>query len=132
MAVGDKEVDSDLPGAPAEARRTTVALAAAIRRLWGRALAGLTRLLNITIFSNLTRRIVVLNLAALAALVLGILYLNQWRQGLIEARVQSLRIQGEIIAAAIAASATAAAMISPWVIRLSTLASISPCRNWLR
>lgn len=32
--------------------------------------------------------------------------LNQWRAGLIEARVQSLRVQGEIIAAAIGASAT--------------------------
>ena len=39
-------------------------------------------------------------------LVVGILYLNQWRAGLIDARVQSLRVQGEIIAAAIAASAT--------------------------
>ena len=36
----------------------------------------------------------------------SILYLNQWRAGLIDARVQSLRVQGEIIAAAIAASAT--------------------------
>ena len=51
-------------------------------------------------------RIVVLNLVALAVLVTGILYLNQWRAGLIDARVQSLRVQGEIIAAAIAASAT--------------------------
>ena len=48
----------------------------------------------------------VLNLVALAVLVTGILYLNQWRAGLIDARVQSLRVQGEIIAAAIAASAT--------------------------
>ena len=47
-----------------------------------------------------------LNLAALAVLVVGILYLNQWRAGLIDARVQSLRVQGEIMAAAIAASAT--------------------------
>jgi two-component system sensor histidine kinase ChvG len=38
--------------------------------------------------------------------VVGILYLNQWRAGLIDARVQSLRVQGEIISAAIAASAT--------------------------
>ena len=59
-----------------------------------------------TIFSSLTRRIVVLNLAALAALVIAILYLNQWRAGLIDARVDSLRVQGEIIAGAIAASAT--------------------------
>lgn len=57
-------------------------------------------------FSSLTRRIVFLNLAGLAALLFGILYLNQFRAGLIEARVQSLLTQGEIISAAIAGSAT--------------------------
>src|SRR3954462_7555708 len=56
--------------------------------------------------SSLTRRIVVLNLAGLVALLVGFLYLNQFRQGLIEARVQSLLTQGDIIAGAIAASAT--------------------------
>ncbi|HYJ59661.1 MAG TPA: sensor histidine kinase [Methyloceanibacter sp.] len=56
-------------------------------------------------FSSLTRRIVVLNLIGLAILVSGILYLNQFRAGLIEAKVQSLQTQGEIIARAIAASA---------------------------
>lgn len=67
---------------------------------------GLRRLVDFTIFSSVTRRIIVLNLVGLAVLVTGILYLNQWRAGLIEARVQSLRVQGEIISAAIAASAT--------------------------
>lgn len=57
-------------------------------------------------FSSLTRRIVVFNLAALVILVSGILYLNQFRAGLIDARVQSLLTQGEIIAGAVAASAT--------------------------
>ena len=57
-------------------------------------------------FSSLTRRIVFLNLAGLVALVIGILYLSQFRAGLIDARVQSLLVQGEIIAGAIAASAT--------------------------
>lgn len=56
--------------------------------------------------SSLTRRIVVLNLAGLVALLVGFLYLNQFREGLIEARVQSLKTQGEIIAGAIASSAT--------------------------
>ncbi|HEX9904156.1 MAG TPA: sensor histidine kinase [Propylenella sp.] len=56
--------------------------------------------------SSLTRRIVFLNLAALIALVAGILYLNQFRAGLIDTRVQSLLVQGQIIAAAIAAQAT--------------------------
>ena len=58
-------------------------------------------------FSSLTRRIVSLNVAGLLALVVGILYLSQFRAGLIDARVQSLVVQGEIIAGAIAASATA-------------------------
>jgi len=56
--------------------------------------------------SSLTRRIVVLNLVGLIVLLLGFLYLNQFRQGLIQARVQSLAIQGEIIASAIASSAS--------------------------
>ena len=56
--------------------------------------------------SSLTRRIVVLNLGGLVALLIGFLYLNQFRAGLIDARVQSLQTQGEIIAAAVAASAT--------------------------
>ncbi|MBB4038658.1 two-component system sensor histidine kinase ChvG [Microvirga flocculans] len=56
--------------------------------------------------SSLTRRIVMLNLAGLVALLVGFLYLNQFREGLIEARVQSLLTQGEIIAGAIASSAT--------------------------
>ena len=64
------------------------------------------RALRVLGFSSLTRRIVVLNLAGLVALVSGILYLNQFRAGLIDARVQSLLIQGEIIAGAIASSAT--------------------------
>jgi len=44
--------------------------------------------------------------ALLVALVVGVLYLSQFRAGLIDARVQSLLVQSEIIAGAIAASAT--------------------------
>ncbi len=58
-------------------------------------------------FSSLTRRIVSLNVLGLLALVIGILYLSQFRAGLIDARIQSLLVQGEIMASAIAASATA-------------------------
>jgi len=57
-------------------------------------------------FSSVTRRIVSLNVAGLLALSIGISYLSQFRAGLIDARVQSLLVQGEIIAGAIAASAT--------------------------
>jgi two-component system, OmpR family, sensor histidine kinase ChvG len=58
--------------------------------------------------SSLTRRIIFLNLAGLVALVIGVLYLSQFRAGLIDARRESLLVQGEIIAAAIAASSTTA------------------------
>jgi len=75
-------------------------------RLLTRAATSLRRFLGHYVFSSLTRRILVLNLAGLGVLVSGILYMNQFREGLIEARVESLMTQGEIIAAAIAASAT--------------------------
>lgn len=65
-----------------------------------------TRFVGQTALSSLTRRILILNLAALIALVGGILYLNKFRAGLIDARVESLRTQGQIIAAAVAAQAT--------------------------
>jgi len=80
--------------------------AATIAAEWARLVNAIRRLLALTVFSSLTWRIITLNLVALAVLVTGIVYLNQWRAGLIDARVQSLRVQGEIIAAAIAASAT--------------------------
>ncbi len=72
------------------------------QRLWMRG----HRLFEQLFFSSLTRRIVILNLAALCVLVAGIMYLNQFRDGLIDAKIDSLRTQGKIIAGAIAASAT--------------------------
>ncbi|MGB5950360.1 MAG: sensor histidine kinase [Parvibaculum sp.] len=57
-------------------------------------------------FSSLTRRIVVFNVVALFIMLGGILYLNQFREGLIDARRQSLLTQAEIIAGAIAEGAT--------------------------
>src|SRR3954453_15923301 len=79
-------------------RRKRLRLLVRARALW--------RGLVLRASSSLTRRIVVLNLAGLVALLVGFLYLNQFRQGLIEARGQSLLTQGDIIAGAIAASAT--------------------------
>jgi two-component system sensor histidine kinase ChvG len=73
---------------------------------WSKRRRGLARGWFRRASSSLTRRIVILNLAGLFALLFGFLYLNQFREGLIEARVQSLLTQGEIIAGAIAASAT--------------------------
>ena len=57
--------------------------------------------------SSLTRRIAILNLAGLAALFLGFLWVNQTRVGVIDARAQSLSLQAEIIAAAIAQATSA-------------------------
>jgi two-component system, OmpR family, sensor histidine kinase ChvG len=82
-----------LPASPRAKRR-----AVALRAFWRGVLSRFA--------SPLTRRIILLNLGGLFALLIGFLYLNQFREGLIDARVQSLQTQSEIIAAAIAASAT--------------------------
>ena len=54
---------------------------------------------------SLLRRILLLNAIALGLLVGGVLYLNQFREGLIELRAAALRAQGEIIAIAVAEAA---------------------------
>jgi two-component system sensor histidine kinase ChvG len=95
----------------ASVTETRKSAAAAKRRRWmppllSRLTVPARRFLGHHIFSSLTRRILFLNLAGLAVLVIGILYLNTFRDGLIDARVESLMTQGEIIAGAIAASAT--------------------------
>ena len=76
-----------------------------LRWLRSRARVG-WRFLTARFSSSLTRRIVVLNLGGLVVLVVGFLLLDQFRADLIQARVQSLTIQADIIAAAISASAT--------------------------
>jgi two-component system, OmpR family, sensor histidine kinase ChvG len=78
----------------------------AVARPLGFSFTLIRRIFGNIVFSSLTRRILFLNLAALLVLVLGILYLNQFREGLIDARVESLLTQGEIIAGAVAGSAT--------------------------
>ena len=110
MAILDRPVADPSPDTgespagekPVSGRRRRLRLLRPVVRMFN----AIRRFIDFAIFSSLTRRIVVLNMAGLLVLVVGILYLNQWRAGLIDARVQSLRVQGEIIAAAIAASAT--------------------------
>jgi two-component system, OmpR family, sensor histidine kinase ChvG len=75
-------------------------------RLWSRPFVLTRRIFGNAVFSSLTRRILFFNLVALGVLVGGIMYLNQFREGLIDARVESLLTQGEIIAAAVSASAS--------------------------
>jgi two-component system sensor histidine kinase ChvG len=57
------------------------------------------------LFSTLARRIVLANLLGLIVLVSGMVWLSQQHAWLITAKYESLKIQGEIIASAIASSA---------------------------
>ncbi|HCL65271.1 MAG TPA: histidine kinase [Rhizobium sp.] len=118
--VSDENIE-DLDN-PSEKRRFLSHPFTLVRRIFGHAL-----------FSSLTRRIVFFNLAALIVLVGGIMYLNQFREGLIDARVESLLTQGEIIAGAISASAsvdTNSITIDPQkLLELQAGQSITPVPN---
>lgn len=98
--------------------------------VWRRLFSPLRRLLGNYVFSSLTKRILFLNLAALAVLVSGIMYLNQFRDGLVDAKIESLLTQGKIIAASIASSAsvdTNSIMIDPdKLLELQAGQSITP------
>jgi two-component system sensor histidine kinase ChvG len=63
------------------------------------------RLISRRLGSSLVRRIVLLNTFGLIAMLVGFLWMNQTRPGVIEARVQSLQVQAALIAAAIAGTA---------------------------
>ena len=97
-AAPNAEVEQAEDGTPVVERRRFAAMRRPLRSAWAFFVSQS--------FSSLTRRIVFLNLAGLVALVFGVMYLSQFRAGLIDARVQSLLVQSEIIAGAIAASAT--------------------------
>ena len=94
---GAEAEDLDATGAPIS-RRGLGGIADLSRHAW--------QFLITQSSSSLGRRIVFLNLAGLLALAIGIIYLSQFRAGLIDARIQSLLVQGEIIAGAIASQAT--------------------------
>lgn len=102
-------------------------------RRWSHPFTLIRRIFGNAVFSSLTRRILFFNLAALLVLVGGILYLNQFREGLIDARVESLLTQGEIIAGAISASAsvdTNSITIDPQkLLELQAGQSITPVPN---
>lgn len=103
------------------------------RRFWSRPFTLIRRVFGHAVFSSLTRRILFFNIAATVVLVAGILYLNQFREGLIDARVESLLTQGEIIAGAISASAsvdTNSITIDPQkLLELQAGQSITPVPN---
>ena len=56
-------------------------------------------------FSSLTLRILAPNVVALAILVGGVFYLDQYRGALIEAKIAALQTQAEVVAGAVAESA---------------------------
>ena len=81
------------------ARNARVLRAVRLRRRIAR--AGLFQYIS----GNLVRRILLANLAGLAIMVGGIYYLSHYHEWLVEAKKESLRTQGELIAAAIASDA---------------------------
>jgi two-component system sensor histidine kinase ChvG len=92
-------------GVPGWPRRALAAVGALVER------AGVYRFLTSGplirfISRSLQRRIIVANLIGLIVLLSGIFYLSQYHAWLIDAKRESLRAQGEIIAAAIAANAS--------------------------
>ena len=100
-------IDNAAPTIAPETDAVAADTRAAATELWRRPLSWLNsagRYFVTLTFSSLTRRIVTLNVAGLAALAFVILSQSQFRNGLINARVQSLLVQGEIIARAIAAT----------------------------
>ncbi len=100
IGIADTKVDADVPEGTSSgsAQRGVRRLLRPLRRAWQFSVRQS--------FSSLTRRIIFLNVAGLLALVIGILYLSQFRAGLIDARVKSLLVQGDLISEAIAALAT--------------------------
>jgi two-component system, OmpR family, sensor histidine kinase ChvG len=103
IGIVESKVDPDVPVPDGTASGSTPRgvrrLVLPLRRAW--------QFLVSQSFSSLTRRIIFLNVTGLLALVIGILYLSQFRAGLIDARVKSLLVQGDLISEAIAALATA-------------------------
>jgi hypothetical protein len=81
---------------------------------------------------TLMRRIIFANLIGLVILLIGIFYLGQYHAWLIEAKRDSLRAQGEVIAAAIAASATREKDSGRIVITPDMLPEIEGARALLR
>ena len=81
---------------------------------------------------TLLRRIIFANLIGLVVLLSGVFYLGQYHAWLIEAKRDSLRAQGEVIAAAIAANATREKDTGRIVLNPDMLPEIDADRSLLR
>jgi two-component system sensor histidine kinase ChvG len=62
---------------------------------------------------SISRRILAINVFALAVLVAGLLFVGQYRQGLIDNEIAALTIQAEMFAAALGEAAVAEAALGP-------------------
>lgn len=110
-ATGPDGVAASLSAGLTRALQWLVARSARLRgaaaRFTGARDEGLQRpagdLLTRFVTSSLLRRILVSNFVGLAILLGGIMYLSQHHQWLLDAKIEALRVQGEIIAKAIAA-----------------------------
>lgn len=80
-----------------------------LRAAWRRGLRAIRRVRRVRPFrsasASLTRRIILANLVGLLVMIGGIYYLSHYQTWLVEAKKESLRTQGELIAAAIASDA---------------------------
>jgi two-component system sensor histidine kinase ChvG len=126
MAVAEADMVKETTAARTRARTRR-------RSRWSRPFTVIRRILGHAVFSSLTRQILFFNLVALVVLVGGIMYLNQFREGLIDAKVESLLTQGEIIASAVSAQAsidTNSITIDPQkLLELQAGQSITPVPN---
>ena len=78
------------------------------------------------LISPLTRRLLAVNMLALAIPVGGLLYLGAYRDGLIETELEALRTQGKVFAGAIGEGATATTLSGDQML------DIAPARNIVR
>src|SRR5579862_894567 len=76
-------------------------------------------------FSPLTRRILAVNILALALLGVGLLFLGQYRQSLVDAELQALKTQAQVFSAAIGEGATSDAGLGAQI-------SLQPAREMMR
>ena len=102
----DETVAADEPAAPKPMLRAGKDAGGADRRAAGESAAAPSRHVRRRgPFSPLTRRILAINALAPALLVGALLYLDQYRDGLVDARIDSLYTQGQLMAGALGESA---------------------------
>jgi two-component system sensor histidine kinase ChvG len=87
--------------------------------------------------SALTRRILILNILALAIPIGGILYLDQYRSSLVETKLEALRTEGQLFAAALAETGVVAGTLGderlmPEIARLTIRRMIDVSANRAR